>query len=95
MFFDYFSRNWLNTKYPIKLWNFYEKLKDVSYNEKDRYITTNNLNENINRYLNNALIKSRVSYENFIFSLREIEKQFTAKVENAESKNSKSKIILF
>ena len=24
--------------------------------------TTNNLNENINRYLNNALIKSRVSY---------------------------------
>ena len=53
------------------------------------------MNENINRYLNNALINSRVSYEDFIFSLREVEKQFTVKVENAESKNAKSKIILF
>ena len=85
----------LNTKYPIKLLNYYEKLKVGSNNEKDRYITTNNLNENINRYLNNDLIKNRVSYEDFIFSLREVEKQFTDKVENAESKNSKSKIILF
>lgn len=95
LFFNYFSRNWLNTKYPIKLWNFYEKLKDATKNEKDRYITTNNLNENINRYLNNALIKSRVSYEDFIYSLSEVEKQFTVKVENAETKNAKSKIILF
>ena len=95
MFFNYFSRNWLNTKYPIKLWNFYEKLKDANKNERDRYITTNNLNVNINRYLNNALIKSRVSYEDFIFSLREVEKQFSVKVENSKNKNAKSKIILF
>ena len=86
MFFNYFSRNWLNTKYPIKLWNFYEKLKDASNNEKDRYITINNLNKNINRYLNNALIKSRVSYEDFIFSMRQVEKQFTVKVKNANLK---------
>ena len=62
LFFNYFSRNWLNTKYPRKLLKFYEKLKDNINNEKDRYITISNLNENINRFLNNALIKSRVSY---------------------------------
>ena len=72
--------------------NFYEKLKVGSNNEKDRYITTNNLNENINRYLNNDLIKSRVSYDDFIFSLREVEKQFTVKVENANLKIQNQKL---
>jgi hypothetical protein len=56
---------------------------------------TNNLNENIIRYLNRSLIKSRVSYEDFIFSLREVESQFSVKNENSEDQNSKSKIIIF
>ena len=50
------------------------------------------MNENINRYLNNDLIKSRVSYDDFIFSLREVEKQFTVKVKNANLKIQNQKL---
>ena len=75
--------------------DFYEKLNGATKNEIKRYMFTNNLNENIIRYLNRSLIKSRVSYEDFIFSLREVESQFSVKNENSEDQNSKSKIIIF
>ena len=94
-FFIYFNRNWLKTKYPIKLWNYYDKLNNANDNELDRYILTNNINENINRYLNNSLSKSRASYEDFVKSLEEVEKQFAIKLENSSNNNAKSKIILF
>lgn len=91
----YFNRNWLKTKYPIKLWNYYNKLNGANNNEIDRYILTNNINENINRYLNNSLSKSRVSYEDFVKSLEDVEKQFSIKLENGSNYNAKSKILLF
>ena len=81
--FTYFNRNWLKTKYPIKLWNYFEKLKYVNENEIVRYIFTNNINENINKSLNYSLLKSRASYDDFIFSLEQFEKQFSSKLENS------------
>ena len=79
----------VKNKISFKLSNFYEKLNGATNNEIKRYIFTNNLNENINRYLNRSLIKSRVSYEDFLFSLREVKSQFSVKIENSEAQNSK------
>ena len=50
--FIYFSKYWLGKRYPIKLWNYYDRLHNASNNSLSKYITTNNLNENINKFLN-------------------------------------------
>ena len=85
----------MKNKYSIKLWNYYDKINNANNNEIDRYILTNNINEKNNKYFNNSFTKSRVSYEIFVKSLEEVEKQFSIKLENNQNSNSKSKILLF
>lgn len=42
--FTYFKNYWLGKKYPIKLWNYYDRLHNASNNSLSKYNTTNNLN---------------------------------------------------
>ena len=49
-FFEYFNKYCLGKRYPTKIWNYYDRLHLASQNSLSRYITTNNLNENINNF---------------------------------------------
>ena len=93
--FNYFNKYWLGKRYPIKLWNYYDRLHNASNNSLSKYITTNNLNENINKFLNLNLIGSRNSFENFKDSIENVYIQFEEKLANKHIDETKTKILNF
>ena len=94
-FFNYFKNNWLGKRYPLKIWNYYDRLNLASNNSLSRYITTNNLNENINRFLNQGLKRGKTSFENFLESIKNVYIQFEEKTQNKFMDNTKTKILEF
>ena len=88
-FFDYFNKTWLGSRYPVKLWNFNDIIIDEENNKN--FMFTNNLCENINRFLNSNLKRGICS--NFLFraSILSIIEQFENKTVNdlTEKKNQK------
>ena len=93
--FTYFKNYWLGKRYPIKLWNYYDRLHNASNNSLSKYITTNNLNENINRFLNLNLKGGRNSFYNFVCSLKNVFIQFEEKLVNKHIDDNKIKILYF
>ena len=88
-FFSYFRRNWMGERIPIRIWNFYDIISKESIDE--RFYYTNNLTENINRYLNSNLKSSRCSKNIFKEAILNIISQFEVKVSN-ELNNKKKQI---
>ena len=70
--FNYFNKFSLGKRYPIKLWNYYYRLHNASNNSLSKYITTNNLNENINIFLNLNLKRGRNYFDNFKDSIENV-----------------------
>ena len=66
-FFSYFSRAWMGNKIPKSLWNYHELL--LNPNNYHIFHVTNNITENINRYLNNKLKKAifLISYSENVY----------------------------
>ena len=93
--FNYFNKYWLGKRYPIKLWNYYDRLHNASNNSLSKYITTNNLNENINKFLNLNLKGGRNSFENFKDSIENVYIQFEEKLANKHIDDTKTKILNF
>jgi hypothetical protein len=93
--FHYFNKYWLGKRYPIKLWNYYDRLHNASNNSLSKYITTNNLNENINKFLNLNLKGGRNSFENFKDSIENVFIQFEEKLANKHIDDTKTKILNF
>ena len=62
-FFAYFKRTWRGKKIPIKIWNYYDTINANDIDE--RLYFTNNANENINRYLNSNLKRTKCSKNHF------------------------------
>ena len=60
-----------------------------------RYITSDNLNKNINRFLNLNLKGGRISFENFVDRINAFYIQFEEKLENKHIDNTKTKILNF
>ena len=67
----------------------------ASQNSLSRYITINNLNENINKFLNLHLKGRRISFENFLDSIKSVYLQFEEKLENKQIDYIKNKILNF
>lgn len=81
-------------RYPKSLWSYNYIITGPEYMKKNFYFT-NNLFENINRYLNKNLKKGICS--NFIFrnSILSIIDQFENKIINQTIENKKSDILTF
>ena len=94
-FFEYFSKNWLGGKYPKNLWNYYDIINNDNSNNITHFHLTNNLCENINRYLNSNLKRGICS--NFLFrtSILMVIEQFENKSDNISIENKKSDILKF
>ena len=93
-FFNYFTRNWMGNKMPKVLWNYHDLL--VNPNNVSIFHVTNNITENINRYLNSKLKKAICS--NFLFRecILDIIVQFKIKTtENSNLDKKKSEILDF
>ena len=93
-FFVYFSRNWLGNRIPKSLWNYHDLL--LNPNNVNIFHITNNITENINRYLNNKLKKAICS--NFLFRecILDIIVQFKIKSNDINKyKTKKSEILDF
>ena len=56
-FFNHFNNTCIGSKYPCKIWNYYDIIKNNKNYEKFYFI--NNLTENINRYLNINLKRAK------------------------------------
>ena len=93
-FFIYFSRTWMGKKYPKILWNFNDIINGEEEKIKNFYFT-NNLCENVNRYLNSYLRRGICS--NFLFrtSLLSVIDQFANKTINDTIEKKKSDILKF
>ena len=83
----------MGVKIPKSLWNFSEILEKNENREFFHF--TNNLTENINRYLNSKLRRAVCS--NFLFReiILDIIIQFQIKTSNDIMKNKKSEILVF
>ena len=92
-FFNYFNKTWLGSKYPSKIWNYYDIIKNNKNYEK--FYFTNNLTENINRYLNNNLKRAKCSKSLFRECILNIILQFSNKIVNSEVEKTKSEILKF
>ena len=77
------------------MWNYNDRLYNASNNSLSKYITTNNLNENINRFLNLNLKGGRNSFDNFIYSLQNVFIQFEEKLVIRHIDDTKIKILNF
>ena len=64
-FFLYFSKTWMGNRYPKSLWNYNDIMSSENENNLNNFHFTNNLCENINRFLNRYLKNCICS--NFIF----------------------------
>ena len=92
-FFQYFYRTWMGVKIPKSLWNFSDILEK---NENRKFFHfTNNLTENINRYLNSKLRRAVCSIFLFREIILDIIIQFQIKTSNDIMKNKKSEILMF
>ena len=92
-FFNYFSRTWLGNRYPKIIWN-YNNILNTENNIK-YFQFTNDLTENINRFLNSNLKKSRCSNVLFRDTVLKIINRFENKAENISLDNKKSDILIF
>ena len=95
-FFSYFTKTWLGNKIPNTLWNFNDLLSNP--NNITLFHLTNNITENINRYLNRKLKKVICSIcSNYLFreSILDIINQFKIKTNNSTYNNKKSEILDF
>ncbi len=92
-FFKYFTRNWMGNRYPKTIWNYYDVLKDEIDAKYFQY--TNNISENINRYINSFLNRSKCSNVLFREAILKIINQFNNKVENKSIIEKKSEILKF
>lgn len=93
-FFNYFNNTWMGNRYPINLWN-YNDIITKDENKINQFYFTNNLSENINRFLNSNLKRGVCS--NFLFrnSILSLIDQFEAKSVNEDNNNKKSSILTF
>ena len=83
-FFQYFSSNWLGDRYPKKLWNYNDLIMEE--NALIKFHFTNNITENINRYLNYELKLSKCSSTLFKKIILNIIAQFDTKNFNEDKK---------
>ena len=84
----------MGKRYPINLWNFNDMITGDDNNVKN-FLFTDDLGENINRYLNTNLrcgICSNFLFRNSILSLID---QFDNKSINENTDNKKSSILTF
>ncbi len=79
-FFSYFTKTWLGNKIPNTLWNFNDLLSNP--NNVTFFHLTNNITENINRYLNIKLKKAFCSNYLFRESILDNITQFKLKTSN-------------
>lgn len=94
-FFKYFSNNWFGNRYPIKIWNYYDRLNMASENSITKYITTYNLNENINKFLNFNLKGGKNSFESFVNAIKRVYLQLEEKLQNKHKDETKTKKLNF
>ena len=94
IFLNYFNKTWLGTRYPTNIWNFNDIISGDE-NKVKNFHFTNNLSENINRYLNNNLKRGICS--NFLFrkSILTLIDQFESKSSNSIIDKKKSDILSF
>ena len=92
-FLQYFSSNWLGNRYPKKIWNYNDLLTEEDVLKKFHF--TNNITENINRYLNYELKMSKCSSILFKKIILNIIAQFDTKNLNEDKKNRKSDLLKF
>ena len=95
-FFNYFKRTWLGKTIPLPLWNYSDLIEEEGnsiINKKFHY--TNNISENINKFLNINLRKAKCSCLLFKETILDIIKQFDNKNSNNNCENSKSEILKF
>ena len=94
-FFIYFNKTWMGNRYPKSLWNYNDIINSENDNNVNNFHFTNNLCENINRFLNRYLKNGICS--NFIFraSILSVIDQFENKTLNENNNNKKSEIISF
>ena len=81
-FFNYFSRTWLGKRYPSKIWNYNDIVKND--NELNHFHFTNNITENIQRFLNSQINRNKCSNIYFRETILKIISQFDNKGENIE-----------
>ena len=94
IFFKYFSGTCLITHYPKKLWNYNDIVKNENNNKL--FLFTNNITENINRFLNSNLKLAKCSNVLFRETILKIIKQLENKTENyALEKKTGAFIILY
>ncbi len=93
-FFHFSQAIWHNFKYPKSLWNYNDIITGSESIIKNFYFT-NNICENINRYLNKNLKNGICS--NYIFrnSILSVIEQFENKLINQNIENKKSDILSF
>lgn len=93
-FLNYFNITWMGKRYPINLWNFNDIINSDE-NKIKNFHFTNNLSENINRFLNSNLKRGICS--NFLFrnSILSLIDQFDNKLINESKDIKKSSILTF
>ena len=92
-FFDYYRWTWQSSKCPVRLWNFNDIIKNK--NVDDKFYFTNILTENINRYLNNNLKRSKCSKKIFRQCILNIILQFSNILVNNTRNTNKTEILKF
>ena len=83
----------MGNRYPKTIWNYYDVLQDEIDAKYFQY--TNNISENINRYINSFLNRSKCSNVLFREAILKIINQFNNKVENKSLNEKKSEILKF
>ena len=95
-FFIYFKRTWLGKTIPIPLWNYSDLIEEEENSISNiKFHYTNNICENINRFLNINLKKAKCSSIFFKESILNVMDQFNNKTNNDISEKSKSELIKF
>jgi len=92
-FFKYFSRTWMGSRYPKIIWNYYDVIQDE--NEAKYFQYTNNISENINRYINSFLNRAKCSNILFREAILKIINQFNNKTENNSIIEKKTEVLKF
>ena len=92
-FFKYFSNTWLGNRIPKTLWNYNDLL--INPSNIAFFYLTNNVTENINRYLNSKLKIAICSSFLFRESILDIITQFKIKTSNSNQYKKKSEILDF
>ena len=86
----------LSKTIPLPLWNYSDLLEEKEESNINKiFHYTNNISENINKYLNLNLRKAKCSGILFKETIIDIIKQFENKTSNDISEKSKSEIIKF